>query len=162
MVMSAARRDRQRDRLADEIHGLKDKIADLESEVKAMTEVRDRTAEVQRLGEQIEQLRLEKGRLTEEHAREVRETEHRVGLLRKQQDQELTHAKRMTELEVREGNLKAERDRFEKDMAFQHRQLQGEVDRIDGVLKAILERLPVIDVELTGGVGMKRKAGKDE
>lgn len=143
--------DAERDKLAEELAGLR-------ADVKALKSERDETAERNRLRDQIAELKREKATLAEESARKIRETEHKTGLLRTKQEQDISHAKRSTELEVREANLKADKDRFSQEMEFQRKRLEGEVDRIDGILKAILERLPSITVELGGDAAVKAAA----
>ena len=136
--------DAERDKLAGELSGLRADVKSLKSE-------RDETAERNKLRDQIAELKREKATLTEDNNRKIRETEHKTGLLKVRQEHEVANARRETELSVREENLKADKRRFADEMEFQRKHLQGEVDRIDGVLKAILERLPVIDVALSGG-----------
>jgi chromosome segregation ATPase len=143
--------DAERDKLAEELSGLR-------ADVKALKSERDETAERNRLRDQIEQLKREKATLTEEGTRKIRETEHKTGLLREKTDQDIANAKRETELKVREENLKADKQRFADEMEFQRKHLQGEVDRIDDVLKAILERLPVIDVSLSGAAAPRSRS----
>ena len=41
-------------------------------------------------------MKREKARLDEEHAREVRDTEHKVGLLKDRQEQDMANTKRET------------------------------------------------------------------
>lgn len=137
--------DTERSRLADELAGLR-------AEIKALRAERDSTEQVTKLKREIEQLKLEKDRLTEDNARKIRETEHKVGLLKTRQDHEVANARRETELEVREKNLAADKKRFETEMAFQREHMQREVDRFDGIAKALMERLPVIEVSLDGPV----------
>jgi hypothetical protein len=140
------RKDPARDRLADE-------IADLKAEIKALRTERDNTAEVKRLEQAVERLKLEKDRLTEQNDRKIRETEHKVGLLKTRQDHDVEHATRMAKLAVREQNLSADRERFQAEMEFQREHLQREVDRIESILGKVLERLPNIDAALKVGVG---------
>ena len=135
--------DEERDRLAVELAGLR-------ADVKALKSERDETAERNRLRDSIEQLKREKATLTEDNTRKIRETEHKTGLMKQKTDQDIANARRETELKVREENLKADKQRFADEMEFQRKHLQGEVDRIDGLLRAILERLPSIDVALSG------------
>lgn len=144
------RQDRQR---ADEDEGrerLADELAGLKAEIKALRAEKDSTAQLSKLRADVETLKLEKDRLTEENARKIRETEHKVGLLKTKQDHEVANARRETELEVREGNLAAKEAQFKSEMAFQREHMQREVDRFDGIAKALMERLPTIEVELTG------------
>jgi multidrug efflux pump subunit AcrA (membrane-fusion protein) len=135
-----------RDRLADE-------LAELKAEIKALRTERDNTAQVKKLERDVEALKLEKGRLTEANDRKIRETEHKVGLLKTKQDHDVEHATRMAKLGVREANLTADRERFQAEMDFQREHLQREVDRVESILGKVLERLPNIDAALKVGIG---------
>lgn len=130
---------------------------DLKADIKALrtergslreeSELRD---QIVRLKKDVSDLEISKSKKDEEHQRKIRETEHRVGLLRTQQEHEVANARRETTLEVREGNLTTEREQFAKDMKFQRERLQGEVDRVAALLDKVLERLPNIEVTLAG------------
>ena len=135
----------ERDRLAGELAGLR-------GDVKALKSERDETAERNKLRDQIEQLKREKATLTEESDRKVRETEHKTGLLKVKQEHEVANARRETELAVREENLKADKQRFADEMKFQREHLQREVDRIEGILGKVLERLPDISAAFEGSL----------
>ena len=135
--------DAERARLADELAGLR-------AEIKALRDERDSVQELTDLRRDVERLKLEKDRLAEDNARKIRETEHKVGLLKTKQDHEVANAKRETKVEVREENLSADKKRFEDEMKFQREHMQREVDRFDGIAKALMERLPTIEVELSG------------
>lgn len=128
----------ERARLADE-------LAELKGQVKALRAERDETRGLNQLKAEIEELKLSKARLVEENDRKIRETEHKVGLLKLAQDHEVKNAKRETQLEVREHNLKADKDRFADEMEFQRKHLQGEVTRIESILTKVLDRLPNIE-----------------
>src|SRR5258708_16297621 len=148
------RQDDGRERLADELAGLK-------AEIKALRTERDKTAQLTRLGHDVETLKLEKARLSEDNERKIRETEHKVGLLKTKQDHDVENARRETKLAVREENLAADKQRFAGEMTFQRKHLQGEVDRIESILGKILDWLPTIEVELTGPA-KTRKASRGE
>jgi DNA repair exonuclease SbcCD ATPase subunit len=135
--------DAERDKLAEELSGLR-------ADVKALKSERDETAERNRLRDQIAELKRERANLTEDNARKIRETEHKTGLLKTKQEQDLAHARRQTELEVREANLQADKDRFRAEMDFQREQLQKQIGSTEDILKAVLDRLPAIDVALEG------------
>ena len=143
--------DAERDKLAGELARLRADIAALKPE-------RDEAATLTRLRDQVDALKREKAQLAEDNDRKIRETEHKTGLLKRGTDQDIANARRETELAVREENLKADKQRFADEMEFQRTHLQGEVDRIDSVLKAILERLPVIDVALEGAAAPRRSS----
>ena len=127
-------------------------LADIKAEIKALRQERNREQELTDLRREIETLKIEKGRLVEDNEKELREVTHKTGLLKIQQQHEVEHAKRMAQLEVREGNLEAERVRFEKDMEFQREHMEAEVDRFVGIAQSLMERLPVIEVGLGGNV----------
>jgi hypothetical protein len=149
-LFSPPARDPQRDRLADELAGLK-------AEVKALRAERANVQQVITLREDVERLKLEKARLVEDNDRKIRETEHKTGLLRTQQQHEVEHARRMAQVEVRESNLDADRKRFQAEMDFQRKHMQREVDRFDGIAKALMERLPTIEVNLDGKASTGKK-----
>lgn len=128
----------ERTRLADE-------LAQLKSQVKALRAEREETRGLNELKREIEELKVSKDRLVEENDRKIRDTEHKVGLLKLKQDHEVANTKRETQLEVREQNLKADKDRFADEMEFQRKHLQGEVNRIESILSKVLERLPNIE-----------------
>lgn len=135
--------DAERDKLATELAGLR-------VDVKALKSERDETAERNGLRDQIASLKRDKAELVEGNDRKIRETEHKVGLLKTKQDHDVEHARRMAQLEVREANLKADRERFEAEMKFQREHFDSRADQQDKLLEAILERLPTIDVALSG------------
>jgi hypothetical protein len=146
--------DAERDKLAAE-------IAELRVVIEALRTERDETGRVKKLRGDVEKLELEKARLTEDSNRKIRETEHKTGLLKTKQEHDVEHARRMAVLEVREENLVADRGRFEAEMKFQRDHFDQRADRQDEILKAILERLPVIDVALTGGATPRPASRKD-
>lgn len=141
----------ERTRLADE-------LAQLKTQVKALRAERDETRGLNELKREIEELKLSKARLVEENDRKIRETEHKVGLLKLKQDHDVDNAKRETKLEVREENLKADKDRFKAEMDFQRDHLQREVNRIESILTKVLDRLPDVNASLTGSLSPKSAA----
>lgn len=124
-------------------------MAGLRGERDALKNSRSLEDERTRLKEDIEKLRIEKARSEEDSARRVREVEHDTGLLRKQVEWERTKAVEEAKLAAREENLTAEQTRFTEQMSFHKDQIANEVDRLDGLLKALLERLPTVSVEKT-------------
>ena len=145
--------DEERDRLAGE-------LAELRADIKALRPERDEAATLTRLRDEVDKLKREKATLTEDSARKIRETEHKTGLLKTKQEHDVEHARRMAVLEVREENLAADRTRFEAEMKFQRDHFDQRADQQDGILKAILERLPAIDVSLSGGAAPRSRTGK--
>ena len=89
-----------------------EELAGLRADVKALRTEREDRAELNGLRDAVEKLKREKASLVEDNDRKIRETEHKVGLLKTKQDHDIAHAKRTTELEVREANLAADKERF--------------------------------------------------
>lgn len=142
------RNNPERDGLTTEIRALKLQIADLEAKIESLTKQSDNLAERNRLKGEVEDLKLEKARLVEENDRRIRETEHKVGLLKTKQDHDVEHARRMAQLEVREQNLDADRKRFEGEMKFQREHFEREATGIRDILGEVLKRLPDVTATL--------------
>jgi len=113
---------------------------------------RDRAlpTEILELREEIEDLKIQKSRLTEEHAREDRELRHMIGLEKKRQEVEIEQAKKGAVLAVQEENLAADRKRFADEMAFQRTRFEQEVGYLKEMMADILARLPNVNVALEG------------
>jgi hypothetical protein len=98
------------------------------------------------LQEEIEKIKIEKDRLDESHERKIRETEHKVGLVKLQHEQEIEFAKREVALEVKEKTLEVERKRFEEQMKFERGQMQTQLDEMRGMIRPLLEALPKAEI----------------
>lgn len=96
-----------------------------------------------KLREEIETLKISKGRLEEENAKTLREVEHKVGLERKRQEFELESAKKEATLKVREENLAADQKRFKEQMEFHEKRFSEEVGYLKGMLGQVLVKLGV-------------------
>lgn len=113
----------------------------LKRAIKPAEEAAGRFATVAQLKEEIETLRIEKGRREEDFAKQAREVEHKVGLERKRQEFEVASAKREATLSVREENLKADRARFEEQMKFQTKRFEEEVGYLKTMLGDVLKQV---------------------
>lgn len=145
------------------------KIAELRGDIKGLKAERDATREELRLADEVvdlkrkvEDLKIGEDRIKERHARERREVEHDVGLLRKRQEFELEAAKRETQLDVREENLTAERERFERDMNFRTEQLDQQIGYLKELMGKLFERLPSISTTLRGALVSAASNGDHE
>jgi hypothetical protein len=98
--------------------------------------------DVLRLREEVANLELTKLQRTEEFDRREREIEHKVGLERARQTQELTLAKREALVGVREENLATERKVFEGHMSFYKEQMDKQVDYLKEMIDGLSKRLP--------------------
>lgn len=113
----------------------------LKRAIRPAEEAAGRFATLAQLREEIETLRIEKGRREEEFAKQSREVEHKVGLERKRQEFEVSSAKREATLSVREENLKADRARFEEQMKFQTKRFEEEVGYLKTMLGDVLKQV---------------------
>jgi chromosome segregation ATPase len=132
-------------------------LAVAQGKLDALQEQKTDTEERNQLKREVADLQVQKSKIEEETARKIRETEHRVGLLQKKQDQDHAHAIREVEVKVREAELKVREDnlskdiqRFEDQMKFQQSQLKGEVDRVADILNKAMDLIP--QVNLTGSI----------
>lgn len=108
-----------------------------------------RAEDAHALRQEIETLKIEKGRREEEFSRREREVEHKVGLERKRQEFEISQSKREATVTIREENLKADRDRFEAQMKFHDDRFTQEVGYLKTMVSEMLERLPSADISIT-------------
>jgi serine phosphatase RsbU (regulator of sigma subunit) len=120
--------------------------------------VEDLESHIQKLKTSVADLEIQKGKKDEEYARKEREIEHKVGLERKRQEQELTLAKRETSVAVREENLSKDQERFKEEMDFQRGRLEGEVASLRELVNEMLKRLP--SAEIITNVEVKRGSRK--
>ena len=139
--------DKEKTQLNEAIVALKEEIAELKGERKARQKELGLTDDVIRLKTEIEDLRIQKSRLTEEHEREKRELTHMIGLEKARQEFEVEEATQKATLSVREENLKAERQRFDDHMAFTEKRFTKEVSYLQDLMAKILERLPTVTVD---------------
>lgn len=126
-------------------------LCNVRAELAGLREERDNTREVNSLKREITDLTIRKDKLEEDNARELREAEHKAGLLLTASEQDVANAKRETTIEVREENLKADRARFDEHMRFRDEHFQREIARFQELAQGLMDRLPVIEVSLEGG-----------
>ena len=105
-----------------------------------------------RLREELETLKIEKGRREEEFAKKERETEHKVGLERKRSDFERESAAKEAALKVREENLKADQQRFSDQLKFHETRFTTEIEGLKNILAEVIKRLP--SAEFTADLGV--------
>lgn len=120
---------------------VKDALQDAESALAS-------AGKITKLREELETLRIEKGRKEEEFAKKEREIEHKVGLERKRQEFEIEQAKRETTVAVREENLKADKDRFAEQLKFHEDRFATEVGYLKDMMGQLMERLPTAEIKI--------------
>lgn len=158
-------KDERLDRLTTAIEAQSKDLADIRGQLKAAKSTLSLADEYAASKKKLTDLEIELDRVKESHARETREIEHMVGLEKKRQTFEIDSAKRDAILTVREENLTADRDRFESQMAFMQKRMEGELERLNGLTSEILERLPKVDwhlKETLGFAGNGHRNGDDD
>lgn len=110
-----------------------------------------RVGDLTKLREEIETLKIEKGRKEEEHSRREREVEHKVGLERKRQETEIGLAKREAVLAAKEEALVADRKRFEDQLTFHEKRFTEEVGYLKEMIGSLAKKLPSATITETRG-----------
>ena len=103
-------------------------------------------AEIDRLTKEKTKLQIEYDREKERWDRTEREIEHKLGLEKRRQEQEIQLATRETTVKVREENLSGERELFKKEMEFQRSRLEGEVQSLRDLTGKLLKALPSAEI----------------
>jgi hypothetical protein len=109
------------------------------------------SGDVLKLKKDINELHIEKSKIVEEHDKQERELRHMIGLEKKRQEFEIKQTKAETSLEIREGNLKAEKDRFAENLKFNTERFEKMESYLKDMMKNILERLPNVNASLKLG-----------
>lgn len=128
---------------------LLDRIESLARQQAEVAGILDSKYEILGIAEQYEQakkqlvdVQLELEKSHEQHARERREIDHKLGLHRIQVEQERTAAIKEAQLAVREEALTAQQGRFEKEMEFMQQRFEDEVKSQRVIVEQVLGRLP--------------------
>lgn len=123
-------------------------IEDTESFLSKIKSSFDVASHIVKLREELETLKIEKGRKEEEFAKKEREIEHKVGLERKRQEFEIQQAKREAIVGVKEENLKADQARFAEQLKFHEDRFTKEVGYLKDMLGEMLKRLPSAEITI--------------
>lgn len=107
----------------------------------------DKANQLDKLQKEVTALEIEKSKKLEEYARKEREIEHKVGLERKRQEQEIELAKREARVGVEEENLKKDKERFKKELDFQMDRFTKEVTYQRELSEKLLAMLPKMTIK---------------
>lgn len=94
------------------------------------------------LEEEIERLNLQEERMQEGFDRREREIEHKVGLDRQRQEQELELTRKMAALEAKEENQEQREELFEERMDF----FESEMKEHKALLRDVMNKLPSAEI----------------
>lgn len=128
-------------------------LHDAESAITKVKDMFSLSYEIKQLKERLEKTKIEKDRQDEEHARKIREVEHKVGLEKRRQEAEAEQAKKDIELAkreavigVREENLAAERKAFEDRMREYEKHADARLKDLQEIIKPLLKALPSAEI----------------
>ena len=93
---------------------------------------------VAELQKEIETLKIQKSTMEWENEKKLLEVEHKVGLEKTRQEQELELGKRDATVTVREENLEADKARFDEHMEFLEVRFTKEVDYLKEIVGQVL------------------------
>lgn len=116
------------------------------------------TIHLKNLQEQISKLEIEKSQIEEKHQKREREIEHKLGLEKQRQEQDLDIAKRKATIDAEEKFLVQKKDLFTTEMNFTRDRMTTEVEYLKGMVGQVLERLP--DARVIASFGDKEKTKK--
>lgn len=154
----------QIEELRSEVIRLRKALDEATTNLAESKELRKKELELSELEKQIVKLSIEKDKINEDFARERREIEHKVGLEKTRQEQELTLGKREAIVEVGESNLTKDKKRFEDQMKFNTERFERESAATREILMAVLDALPSVSehVTLALGPGKGGNGGEEE
>ena len=133
--------------LTREIEKLSREVASLKGEKNAITEQRTLEDKVHSLKKTVVDLEITRDKKQEEFDRRERDLTHMIGLEKKRQEVELKQASTDAKLAVREENLKAERETFEKQMKFRTDQFDTQIKYLQNLMEQVLGRVPTVTVD---------------
>ena len=121
---------------------LKSAYGEVNDTIKDLRSVTDLTRKVRDLQKQVVTVEIEKSKQEEAFERKERDIEHKIGLVKMEQEAELKHKIKEAELGIQEKNLTAERKQFDDNMKFQNDRFTDEVKYMKDLLVKIMDRLP--------------------
>lgn len=121
---------------------VKELLESANAELKKIISIKDLTQEVKNLKEKLVDLEIAKSKKEEEFARREREIEHKLGLHKLQVIQESANAKREAILEVKESNMKLDKERFETQMKFVTDSFNKRADEQNKLMENLISMLP--------------------
>lgn len=157
-------RDTKLEKLTEKITELSKRVAELKGERDAISDKSKLADEIATLKQEKTAKEIELDRVKEDHEREKREIDHKIGLHRQRVEQEIELSRKEAVLDVREENLKKDRERFEQEMDYTRKRFSEEVDRLTSLQKEILERLPKwsVDRKLTEAIAVGKNGDSDD
>lgn len=147
--------------ILEEIRTLSTEVAKLKGEKEATADLKELDEQYADAKRELTDLQITLDRVKEDHEREKREIEHKVGLQRKTQTFELDAAKREATVQIREENLQAMEQRFEEHVAFIEKRFEQQFKAMNKLTEKILDRMPETKQLISIGPGNGNGNGQD-
>lgn len=128
--------------LLDRVESLTVELVKLEAQIEGSRQALELADQAAELREEISRLNIQRSEIEEKHARERREIDHKLGLQRARQEQELELGIREAQLQAKEENLAADQRRFEESVKF----IKDETANQRKLLEEVLKRLPTVTI----------------
>ena len=119
-------------------------LTSAENEIKTFLQAGNLEERVKTLTTQLSSLQIEKSRIEEDFTRREREIEHKLGLEKLRQEQDLELGLREQSIKIKEENLTADKARFEAQMKFMTERMSKENDHLKAMMEDILAKLPTV------------------
>ena len=136
-----------------ELDRLNNEIAELELKLDVKKKATQLEKELDVKKRELMAMEEKINKLEETHVRALREVEHMTGLNKQKHEQELEHAKKTIELEIREGNLDNEKALWEKQMAFEKEEFNRQRASMQALMQQVLDRLPNVNYNIEHTMG---------
>lgn len=124
---------------------MQDYFLQAKNELAELRNAKDLSDKVKTLTAQVSKLEITKSQIEETHAREKREIEHKLGLEKTRQKQELEIGLREQSVKIKEENLTADKKRFEDQMKFMSDRMTKETDYLKDMMQKVLDSLPTVN-----------------
>ena len=141
-----------------ELDRLNNEIAELELKLDVKKKATQLEKELDVKKRELMAMEEKINKLEETHARALREVEHMTGLNKQKHDQELEHAKKTIELEIREGNLASEKALWQQQMDFEKQEFNRQRAGMEVLIQQVLDRLPNVNYNIEHQIGAKTDA----
>jgi len=130
--------------LGNVVKNLVEKIlTDANSEVKKLYEAVDLGNEVKSLRAEIAKLEIQESQINEKYAKREREIEHKLGLEKTRQVQDLEFGLREQKVKLQEENLTLDRKRFEENMKFTTDRFSTEVTYLKDMIQKLVPKTSI-------------------
>ena len=118
-------------------------LTDSNEQVKKLFQAVDLGEETEKLREELVKLKIDKSRIEESYSKREREIEHKLGLEKQRQEQDLIIGLREQKVKLQEENLTLDRKRFEENMKFTTDRFSSEVSYLKEMIQKLVPKTSI-------------------